>query len=71
MKQKARFKRAQKIIALGLLVVLLCSMTACNSASSELLTPKSKIKSEVVWSEITVPEKMQVTTYDVSLPDGL
>ena len=71
MKQKAGFKRAQKIIALGLLVVLLCSMTACNSASSELLTPKGKIKSEVVWSEITVPEKMQVTTYDVSLPDGL
>ncbi len=71
MNQKARFKRVQKIIALGLLVVLLCSMTACNSASSELLTPKSKIKSDVDWSAITVPEKMQVTTYDVSLPDGL
>ncbi len=45
MKQKAGFKRVQKIIALGLLVVLLCSMTACDSASAELLKPKSKIKS--------------------------
>ncbi len=71
MKQKSIFKRVQKIIALGLLVVLLCSMTGCDSASSELLTPKSKIKSDVDWSAITVPEKMQVTTYDASLPDGL
>ncbi len=58
-------------LLLSLTLVGSVLLTACNSASSELLTPKGKIKSEVVWSEITVPEKMQVTTYDVSLPDGL
>lgn len=58
-------------VLLSLTLVGSVLLTGCSSASSGLLTPKSKIKSEVVWSEITVPEKMQVTTYDVSLPDGL
>ncbi len=58
-------------LLLSLTLVGSVLLTGCTPASSELLKPKSKIKSDVDWSAITVPEKMQVTTYDVSLPDGL
>ncbi len=58
-------------LLLSLTLVGSVLLTGCTPASSELLKPKSKIKSDVDWSAITVPEKVQVTTYDVSLPDGL
>ncbi len=46
-------------LLLSLTLVGSVLLTGCDSTSSELLTPKGKIKSDVVWSEITAPEKMQ------------